>query len=314
MASAENMREGLYFISWCGGTAANGQVAVTNLADVFETCQLNYNIQGQQLVLELNFMLSKTLEPKKLKKISVLATNDGIKQKMLFSKNKWTTSWTKQQQTVNYYDYGYGYATPLVISFDLLIDLTPNLTLAVAKGAKHVLDHILNLWKTKTLSDVTFRCKGKDIKAHVMIVASCSPVLAAMFANDFKEKSEKVVEVKDITHNTFSRLLRFMYVGDASLETVQEKETTELLVAADKYRVDTLKEDCALHLSQNLKVENAACFLVLAHLHNSSVLHEMTLDFMSKNAKAVCSRKDWMDIIKKYPELCFQATQFMFGL
>ncbi|KAI9563081.1 hypothetical protein GHT06_010538 [Daphnia sinensis] len=311
MASAEKVREGLFFISWCANTAANGQVNITNLADVFQSCQLNYKTNGQQLVLELNFTLLKTLEPKKIKTISILATNDGVKQQMILNQAKWTTSWTKQQQAVHFGHLNMRY--PSVISFDLLIDLTPN-ALAVTKGAKHVLDHILNLWKTKTLSDVTFRCKGKDIKAHAMILASCSPVLAAMFADDFKEKTEKVVEIKDITHSTFSRLLQFMYVGDASLETVPEEEITQLLVAADKYNVDTLKEDCALHLSKNLKVENASRFLVLAHLHNSPVLHEATLEFMSKNAKAICSRKDWMDIIKNYPELCFQATQFMFGL
>jgi hypothetical protein len=34
---------------------------------------------------------------------------------------------------------------------------------------------------------------------------------------------------------------------------------------------------------------------------------------MSKNAKAICARKDWMDIIKNYPELSFEATQRMVG-
>ena len=32
---------------------------------------------------------------------------------------------------------------------------------------------------------------------------------------------------------------------------------------------------------------------------------------MSKNAKAICSRKDWMEIIKNYPELSFAAMQMM---
>ncbi|XP_057367373.1 speckle-type POZ protein B-like [Daphnia carinata] len=313
MASAEKVRDNLFFISWCTGnsTAANGLVTVTNLPNVFTSCQLNYSLCGTQLNLELNFVLSKTIKPKKLETISILATNDGVKQKMILSGKNWKTSWTRQTQTTRC---AYGCQPHSIISFDLLIDLTPNLALTVTKGAKNVLDHILNLWKTKTLSDVTFRCSGTDIKAHVMIVASCSPVLAAMFANDFKEKTEKVVEIKDITANTFSRLLRFMYVGDASLDTVAEEEICELLVAADKYRIDTLLEDSALHLSQSLKVENASRFLVLAHLHNSSVLHEKTLEFMSKNSKAVWSRKDWMEIIKNYPELCFQATQFMLGL
>ncbi|KAI9563080.1 hypothetical protein GHT06_010537 [Daphnia sinensis] len=199
-------------------------------------------------------------------------------------------------------------------TFNILIHLTPVLAFPVSKGAKHVLDHILNLWKTKMLSDVTFRCHGKEIKAHVMILASCSPVLAAMFNNDFKESQERIVEIKDFTPAIFSRLLCFMYTGDASLETdLTEEDVAKLLIAADKYNVDNLKEECALHLSRNLDVENAAHFLTLAHLHNSAVLQESTLEFISENAKAICSRKDWMDVIKDYPELCFRAMQRMCG-
>lgn len=230
---------------------------------------------------------------------------------MILENTKWTTTWmlTAGRNTCQYCG---NFSTA---SFNILIDLTPDMEFTVKKGATHVLDHILNLWKTKTLSDVTFRCNDKEIKAHVMIVASCSPVLAAMFSNDYKESHERIVDIKDFTPDTFSRLLRFMYTGDASLETdVTEEGITELLIAADKYAVETLKKECAQYLSRNLKVENAARFLVLAHLHNSCVLHESTLEFMSKNAKAVCSRKDWMDLIKNYPELCFQATQLMVGL
>lgn len=313
MASAQKLRENLLSISWgaVNCVAANGQVLITDFPDVFESCQLSYNINGQKIVLELNFVLSKTSKPTKLETISILAAKDGVKQKMNLSQTKWTTSWVAPARRNNCQYCGL-YQTA---SFDILIDLNPYLDFTMTKGAKHVLDHILNLWKTKTLSDVTFRCNDKEIKAHVMIVASCSPVLAAMFDNDFKESHERIVDIKDFTPDTFSRLLRFMYTGDASLETdVTEEGITELLIAADKYAVETLKKECAQYLSRNLKVENAARFLVLAHLHNSCVLHESTLEFMSKNAKAVCSRKDWMDLIKNYPELCFQATQLMVGL
>ena len=31
--------------------------------------------------------------------------------------------------------------------------------------------------------------------------------------------------------------------------------------------------------------------------------------FLARNAEAVCSWKDWMKIIKTYPEFCFEATQ-----
>jgi hypothetical protein len=133
-----------------------------------------------------------------------------------------------------------------------------------------------------------------------------------MFENDFEEKQKRIANITDIDANIFENLLQHIYTGEVALETEVE-DVAELLIAADKYAVETLKEECALYLSNDLKVENAARYLVLAHLHNSTVLQESTLQFMSKNAKVVCARKDWMDVIKNYPELSFEATQRMVG-
>lgn len=184
--------------------------------------------------------------------------------------------------------------------------------MSLRKGSQHVLDHLLNLWNTKTLSDVTFKCKNSNIKAHTLILASGSPVLAAMFQHNFKESQEKIVLIKDTNPIVFEELLCYIYTGN--FNSGRNVDVSELFVAADKYAVESLKEVCALILSRRLMVANVARYLVLSHLHNSPKLHEASLDFISKNAKAVCSRKDWMEIIKGYPELCFQATQLILGL
>ena len=87
----------------------------------------------------------------------------------------------------------------------------------------------------------------------------------------------------------------------------------DLLVAADKYAVEALKEECAAQLAKDLKVENACRILIRAHLHSSPELHQSALEFMGKNGKAVCSRPDWLKLLKEYPELAFQVTQVMVG-
>ena len=194
--------------------------------------------------------------------------------------------------------------------FEIVIDLTHSvvsLKKEKNKESKYVLDHLLNLWTNKTLADVSFKCKERSIKAHTLIVASGSPIMAAMF-NDFKENRERVVEIEEIEGDVFERLLRYIYTGETDFAI---GNADKLLVAADMYAIDSLKEECASHLSQNISIENAARFLVLAHLHNASGLYEATLSFMSKNGKAICSRKDWMEIIKSYPELSFAAMQRM---
>lgn len=105
----------------------------------------------------------------------------------------------------------------------------------------------------------------------------------------------------------FNQLLQHLYTGKATL-IEKEGMAHDLLVSADKYRVESLKDECAFVLAKNLKVENAARTLITAYLNSSSNLHEATLAFMSEHGRAIFSSSDWMDLIKNYPELCFQAS------
>ena len=304
MASAHKIREGVYCISWVNPTwVTTNNIEVSDLKDIFTFCKLAYTAVGNDVNLEVELTLTEDMKLKSsLESITILASKYGVKQYMKFEDNKWKT-------TLHGNPYPYICCGRTGLHFELVIDATPSSMVLIKKESKHVLNHLLNLWTNKTLADVTFECQGKAVKAHMLIISSGSPVFAAMFQNDFQEKEKRVVEIKDIQLNVLEKLLQFIYVGDVDL--LKNIEVAELFVAADKYGVDALKEECASQLVRDISVENASRLLVLAHKHNSSVLHQSTLNFMSKNAKAICSRKDWMEIIKNYPELSFAAMQMM---
>lgn len=327
MAKAFKIREGLFRIPWSVQNVSSTksiQVEVTNLNEFFKSCKLTYSFEGRQTVLEMDITPSRiTNSPDALKKMIVMASKDGLQEKMSFNEFKWRTLWYNENATpsvVCAYCGSGGYYSGKKIPktyFEILIDCTPDGLLSVKKGAKHVLDHLKKLWENKIQSDVTFKCEKKLIKAHTLVLGSGSPVLAAMFQNDFKENRERMVEIKDIRPTIFEDLLRFMYTGEAmALENGDQDgcEIADLLIAADKYAVDSLKDECEICLSRIITAENATRYLVFSHVHNSSKLLESTMDFIAKNAKAICSGQDWMDIIRKYPELCFQATQRLIGL
>ena len=338
MATTEVIQDGLFSISW----------AVQNFSSLRPNSQVEVNLPTNPLTLtcklEKDFVILelKTADlPDSLKGGVLTASYGGEKQKMALKKSTWIASWnwtpsarcnTCKQRNVKNQDYGRCYerydqvynrycsgcGTNQAISviFEILINLKPDCVVSVKKGSKNVLEHLAKLWEQKTLSDVTFKCGEKLIKAHTLILASGSPVLAAMFQNNFKENWERMVVIKEFEVKVFENFLRYIYVGECDLleKGGGRNDVANLLVAADKYDVSSLKEECEIHLSKILSVENAVQYLELAHLHNAHKLHQSALNFMSKNAKAVCSRKDWMKIIKTYPELCFQATQLMIGL
>ena len=173
-----------------------------------------------------------------------------------------------------------------------------------------IFQNIGSLLNNQTSMDITFEIGGNKLPAHSLIVGASSPVLAAMFQSDFKENRTKIVKMEDTTVEVFQQFLNYLYTNEVP-EMRKKGIAAGLFELADKYEVDSLKEESAIFLAEQLNVENAVETLIAAHLHSSERLLQKTLSFMSKNGLALCSRPDWLQLMENYPKLCFQANQLM---
>ena len=178
------------------------------------------------------------------------------------------------------------------------------------EGQSIIVNHIVSLLENEAFADVHFDVTGARLPAHTLIVSAGSPVLAAMFQNDFEERSTGIVNIKDTSVETFRQFLRYLYTGNMP-ECKEDATVADLFGMADKYGVDSLKEECAVCLAEQLDVENAVDTLIKAYLHSSTTLYEETMSFVSRNASAICSQPSWLILMKEYPDLCFEATQFI---
>ena len=188
----------------------------------------------------------------------------------------------------------------------LLFNFVLNSKYSFPCGIDRVPDHLIKLWQDKLMADVTIRLKNGEVKAHRLILASGSPVFSAMFQNDCKENREGIMNIGDVDVAVMEHLLRFIYTGDADLDNA---EVNKLLIAADKYGMDSLKMECANFLKSKLTVGNCIHCLVFSHVYRVPSLRLSVLDFMSIHSELVSTRKEWMDMMKDYPELCFVAIQ-----
>ena len=141
---------------------------------------------------------------------------------------------------------------------------------------------------------------GKEFPAHAAILSSRSTVFAAMFKHNMKEKREKRVNIKDLSSDHVEGLLNFIYT-----DTVPEitKLIPNLFVAAHKYNIPSLIVLCEGAMVSNLKVENAAEFLMLADLHNSAQLRTASKRFTVTHLKEVKVSDGWKKLIKHSPQL-----------
>eukprot|EP00878_Enallax_costatus_P030851 GHUV01033651.1.p1 GENE.GHUV01033651.1~~GHUV01033651.1.p1 ORF type:complete len:180 (+),score=58.89 GHUV01033651.1:101-640(+) len=71
----------------------------------------------------------------------------------------------------------------------------------------------------------------------------------------FKESVATSIEIPNIDYETFTTMMRYIYVGSVEVETEQ---AMPLLQAADQYLLEGLKRLCEATLAQSLTVENLA--------------------------------------------------------
>ena len=104
----------------------------------------------------------------------------------------------------------------------------------------------------------------RKIMAHSLVIACGSPVLEAMFHNDWKESLNRVVEIVDESPELFEQILQYLYIG-----TVKEMDAMamDLLAAADKYQIEALKKECASFIGNKITIENVTSINAFANLH-----------------------------------------------
>ena len=153
--------------------------------------------------------------------------------------------------------------------------------------------------ENKNLADFVFKVENEKFAAHKIILAARSPIFAAMFQHDMQENKTNETEITDVTPAAFKALLQFIYTGHCQVGVLAE----QLLIAANKYDIQDLKNICDKKLRKKLTVDNAVRLLVLSDLHRANDLKEGAIRFINKNAEAVIKTPTWTGFTKTYPNL-----------
>ena len=239
--------------------------------------------------------------------------NGEIKKMNETSRGTWApVSWPYESTNYNPNGYYSSFGAPpkIYAAYQLILEFKDT---SFAEGERQVLTHLSNLLDTQILSDVTFVVKNEKVGAHSAIVVSASPVICAMLKIDkFKEGRTKVVEIDDIDPAVFREMLRYLYTGRAP--KFDESEMSEsLFLAADKYKIEALRDICERSLISKLNSQTIVHHLVLAHLHSAPHLLEASLKFLVAHKTEVWTHSEWKDLMKTYPDLFYLASRRMVG-
>jgi speckle-type POZ protein len=169
----------------------------------------------------------------------------------------------------------------------------------------------------KEMTDVSFEVDGEIFMAHRLVLATRSPVFKAELFGSMAEANMKCIKINDMSALVFKVLLHFMYtdslppVADLFDGESGEQNTDlyilaqHLLVAADRYRLEGLKEICEEKLCMGLSLETVVTSLSLANQLNCHCLKDICLEFVTKqeNFRQLAITDAYVQLMQSCPSL-----------
>ena len=148
---------------------------------------------------------------------------------------------------------------------------------------------------------MTIVCDKREFHCYKSMLAARSEVFAALLQHEFLEKQSSCVGLKEIDSETMELLLPYIYTGHVSdfkkVSDFKNVSVVELFKAADRYRLDHLKQMCEEELVNRVEPTNAADILSLAHKYNAQPLKSFALTMISKNVEEVLRTPGWKELI-----------------
>ena len=171
-------------------------------------------------------------------------------------------------------------------------------------GLKSLLDEELFV-------DVTIKCREKEFKVHKAVLIVESPVFKTMFETDMKEKHSSTIEITDADPEVISEVLDFLYMGSASN---MGRMTEELLAFAHKYQIRPLLSLCETKLLSSVTVTNVVDLLIFADLYTAQRLKDACLKYIYRNSTEVWRTSQWKQRLKlEFPSLFIEAVEYEYA-
>lgn len=121
-----------------------------------------------------------------------------------------------------------------------MADLSQPMMEDPAKYYEKLFERLNALRKQETFCDVTVAVKGKEFKAHKVVLAAASPFFLSLWESHMLESNEPVIEIKleEATASVMEEVLQYIYTGNFS---VTEESCNELVATADYLLLPGLK-------------------------------------------------------------------------
>lgn len=122
-----------------------------------------------------------------------------------------------------------------------------------------------------------------SLKAHRVIVAARCDWFRRALLSGMREAIDRKIVVIDTAPSLFLTLVNYLYCGQLDTSKLTVDQLSDLLYAADRYEVDSLKYCCEQGLSSYIDHDTVLYFLSMSDQFNAKLLRTSCLNFISLN-------------------------------
>lgn len=181
------------------------------------------------------------------------------------------------------------------LGFHVQIELKPK-NHQIITSIKHpsLAQDLLNVLKTGFRSDVTFLIGSTEFPVHRVILAARCSYFSSMFDSSFKEANETQITITDVEADIFNLVLEYIYAN--KIPEDMKMYGFDLLLAADKYGLETLTRECEKYLGENVTLDNFTALLKFADSRNRSDLIQYVHRFIKSNWSLALISEVWEEL------------------
>ncbi|CAB1336834.1 unnamed protein product, partial [Coregonus sp. 'balchen'] len=141
------------------------------------------------------------------------------------------------------------------------------------------------------LCDIVLHVSNKEIKAHKVVLASCSPYFHAMFTNEMSESRQTHVTLHDIDPLALEQLVQYAYTAEI---VVGEGNVQTLLPAASLLQLNGVRDACCKFLLSQLDPSNCLGIRGFADTHSCSDLLKSAHKYVLQHFVEVSKTEEFM--------------------
>ncbi|XP_064156837.1 kelch-like protein 17 isoform X2 [Anguilla rostrata] len=141
------------------------------------------------------------------------------------------------------------------------------------------------------LCDIALHVGAKEIRAHKVVLASCSPYFHAMFTNEMSESQQTHVTLHDIDPQALEQLVQYAYTAEI---VVGEGNVQTLLPAASLLQLNGVRDACCKFLLSQLDPSNCLGIRSFADTHSCGDLLKSAHKYVLQHFVEVSKTEEFM--------------------